>query len=244
MSKAMNNNLDLRQEALIENPTPRVPICLVLDCSPSMSGEVRYGSAIEQTNPRPIDELNQGVKQFLTDLKRDDTRYSAEVAIVAFSGSAETILDFDSMERVEIPQIPITSGHGGTSIGNAINQALSLLERRKEEYKKAGVDYYQPWLVIMTDGHPTDHSHLDITPKICGLVKQKRLTIFPVGIGNGADMSVLNLLSPNRPALKLRGLRFREFFQWLGKSVTAVSQSTPGESIKLPLESIKEWGTL
>ena len=44
----MNNNMLLRMEDLVNNPTPRVPVCLCLDVSGSMSGSA-------------IDELNQGV---------------------------------------------------------------------------------------------------------------------------------------------------------------------------------------
>ena len=36
----------------------------------------------------------------------------------------------------------------------AVMQALKLLETRKKEYVDAGVDYYQPWMVIMSDGQP------------------------------------------------------------------------------------------
>ena len=39
-------------------------------------------------------------------------------------------------------------------MGEAINLALDMLESRKSEYSDSGVDYYQPWLVVMTDGQP------------------------------------------------------------------------------------------
>lgn len=68
----MANDLVLRKSDLVQNPTARVPICLVLDRSPSMSGDLDYGSAVEQTNPRPIDELNDGVRRFINALKEDE----------------------------------------------------------------------------------------------------------------------------------------------------------------------------
>ena len=80
------------------------------------------------------------------------------------------------------------------------------------------------------------------------LVNQRKLTVFPIGIGAEADMDVLAQFSPKRPPLKLRGLKFREFFAWLSKSVSKTSQSTPGESVKLDTESIFDvvggWSTL
>ena len=57
-------------------------------------------------------------------------------------------------------------------------------------------------------------------------------------------MGVLAQFSPKRPPLKLQGLKFREFFAWLSKSVSKTSQSTPGESVKLDVDGIKGWGEL
>ncbi len=41
-------------------------------------------------------------------------------------------------------------------MGAGVEQALNILEKRKAEYSSKGVDYYQPWMVLMTDGYPTD----------------------------------------------------------------------------------------
>ena len=131
-------------------------------------------------------------------------------------------------------------------MGEAVNIGLDLLEKRKEEYKDKGVDYYQPWLVLMTDGGPNgDNEELSrAIRRTVDLVNQKKLTVFPIGIGEEADMNVLAEFSPKRSPLKLQGLKFREFFAWLSKSVSKTSQSTPGETIKLDLEGIKGWGDL
>ena len=126
-------------------------------------------------------------------------------------------------------------------MGEAVMTALDLLENRKEEYRNAGVDYYQPWMVLMTDGIPTD----DITEasyRIGSLVENRKLTVFPIGIGD-ADMEVLAKLGGGRKPLKLQGLRFAEFFTWLSRSVTRVSQSIPGEKVQLP-EGLESWAEL
>lgn len=226
----MNNNMLLRMEDLVNNPTPRVPVCLCLDVSGSMSEE-------------PIDELNQGVKLFYDAIKDDEVAlYSAEVCIVTFGGSgASCIVDFASLELQ--PQPPHLSASGMTPMGEAVNLALDLLEKRKEEYKDKGVDYYQPWLVLMTDGEPNGNSRELQTAieRTCSMVNSKKLTVFPIGIGSDADMGTLAMFSPNRTPLKLQGLKFKEFFEWLSKSVSQTSQSTPGENVKLDVEGIKNW---
>ena len=228
----MNNNLLVRLEGLVNNPTARVPVCLCLDTSGSMGG-------------MPIDELNEGVRLFYEAIREDETAlYSAEVSIVTFGGNAQCIADFASLEVQ--PNAPMLTANGMTPMGEAVNMSLDLLEQRKDEYKDRGVDYYQPWLVLMTDGAPNGESS-ELSRAInrtVDLVNQKKLTVFPIGIGPDADMDVLAQFSPKRPPLKLQGLRFREFFAWLSKSVSKTSQSTPGESVKLDVEGIKGWGEL
>ena len=228
----MSNEI-LRREDLVNNPTARVPVCLCLDISGSMQG-------------KPIDELNKGVRLFYDTIKDDEVAaYSAEISIVTFGGTkAEYMADFASLQLQ--PNPPVLFASGLTPMGEAVNMGLDLLERRKEEYKDAGVDYFQPWLVLMTDGIPNGKPE-ELTRAInrtVELVNSKKLTVFPIGIGKEADMNILSQFSPKRSPLRLQGLKFKEFFQWLSKSVSQTSQSIPGESIKLDLEGIKGWAEL
>ena len=228
----MDNNLLLRKEDLINNPTARVPVCLCLDTSGSMDGI-------------PIKELNEGVSLFYKEIREDETAlYSAEVSVVTFGGIAQCITDFASL-KLE-PNAPILSANGLTPMGEAVNMALDLLEQRKQDYKDSGVDYYQPWLVLMTDGAPNGDSRelSQAISRTVELVNKKKLTVFPIGIGPDADMNVLAQFSPKRPPLKLQGLKFREFFAWLSRSVSKTSQSMPSESVKLDIDGIKGWGEL
>lgn len=254
----MNNNLLLRIEDLVNNPTPRVPICLCLDTSGSMGaveGEcVDTGRTIYEDGrtwnivtggTSRIDELQKGVEAFYQAIREDEMAvYSAEICIVTFDSKASCVVDFANIERQE--EIPTLCPTGDTAMGEGVNLALDLLERRKQEYKDKGVDYYQPWLVLMTDGEPNGDQN-ELTRAInrtADMVNDKKLTVFPIGIGNEVDMNTLNKFSPKRPALKLQGLKFEEFFTWLSKSVSKTSQSTPGETVKLDLEGIKGWGEL
>lgn len=222
--------LTIREEDLINNPTPRVPVCLVLDCSGSMSGD-------------PIEELRIGVGKFIKEVADNEyAKDSAEICVVTFGGHVECLLDFENVER-QSQNIPLLSASGGTPMDQAVNMALDKLQERKQEYKDNGVEYYQPWMVLMTDGQPTENISTS-TMRTQELVNGDKLTVFPLGIGDQADMDELERYSPKRPPLKLKGLSFSEFFEWLSQSVEKVSQSIPGDKINLDIDGIKEWATL
>lgn len=254
----MDKNMFLRVQDLVENPTPRVPICLCLDTSYSMgavegdcvpTGETVFEDGREWTivtgGVSRIDELKKGVELFYNAIRDDEMAvYSAEICIVTFDDVARCIVDFANIERQgEIPELVV---HGDTAMGEGVNLALDLLERRKQEYKDKGVDYYQPWLVLMTDGAPNGSKteYARAVKRTTEMINSKKLTVFPIAIGDESDLTALNDFSPKRPALKLQGLKFGEFFSWLSKSVSKTSQSTPGETVKLDVEGIKGWAEL
>lgn len=134
-----DGRLNIRKKELIDNPQTRVAVALVLDSSASMEGE-------------PISRLNNGVRLFLDAVKKDNVaRYSAEICMVTFGGIAELYQDFTSVDNINFYDL---EADGATPMEDAVLLALDALERRKQEYKDCGVEYYQPWMVIMTDGHP------------------------------------------------------------------------------------------
>lgn len=254
----MNNNTLLRIEDLVNNPTPRVPICLCLDTSGSMgavngdcvpTGETVFEDGrtwnIVTGGTSRIDELQKGVELFYDAIKDDEIAvYSAEICIVTFNSKAECIMDFANIERQN--DMPKLCAFGDTAMGEGVNLSLDLLEKRKQEYKDKGVDYYQPWLVLMTDGVPNGSSYemSRAVERTVEMVNGRKLTVFPIAIGDESDISALAKFSPTRSPLKLQGLKFCEFFAWLSQSVSKTSQSTPGETIKLDLDGIKGWAEL
>ena len=219
---------DISIDDLVENPTTRVPVALVLDTSGSMEGE-------------PIRELNEGYRTFIKELEEDEmARASAEVCVITFGGTVKLIQDFVGVDRID-KNVVFEAG-GETPMGSAVLLALEKLENRKKLYREAGIDYHQPWMVLMTDGKPTD-SIQEASEKTQELLENRKLVVFPVGIGPYADMETLKkFTTQNRPPLRLKGLKFREFFLWLSKSISSVSRSTPGANIKLA--DISGWAEL
>lgn len=218
-----------REKELFNNPMSRIPICLVLDTSGSMQEH------------NAIAELNQGVNLFMNAIKNDKiAKYAADLAIVTFGGKPQIILDFGSIKN---QTIPVLTAYGTTPMDEAVTLALDLLDSREKEFGLAGVDYYQPWMVLMTDGRP-DYIPAISSQRTADLAKKKKLTIFSIGIGAGADMDTLRMFSPAQQPLRLQGLKFQDFFQWLSASISRVSQSMPGDTTEIDVSKISDWATL
>ena len=216
----MSENLNLRMRDLVDNPSTRLPVCLCLDTSYSMEGE-------------KIQELKKGVDYFFQAIKDDEiARDSVEVCIVIFNSEASVELDFAGIDRQQIPDLNVD---GATSMGEGVHLALDALNRRKKEYSDMGVDYYQPWLVLMTDGCPTDNVETSIS-RLGKLINNKKCTIFPIAIGEDADIGILKKFACNKmPVLNVSSPQhFKEFFVWLSQSVSVASQSVPGDNVNLP----------
>lgn len=228
----MNDNQWINEtDDLVTNPSPRIPICLCLDVSGSMHGE-------------PIRALNEAIIQFYRDIDSDiQTASSCEIAVVTFDSNAELLEDF-SLVAVKETQ-PLVA-RGTTNMHDGVQLALNVLNQRKNDYKQNGIEYYQPWLILMSDGHPNaPHSLIELQNTTKDLETNKKLMILPVGIGNSADLDVLGDFSNKRPgSFLLKGLKFKEFFNFISKSMESVSRSRPDENVQLPIELIKEWSDL
>ncbi|QUS60050.1 VWA domain-containing protein [Synechocystis sp. PCC 7339] len=208
----------------MENQENRCPVVLVLDTSGSMQGA-------------PIRALNEGIKTFQQDVLRDtQAMLSVETAVVTFgNGGVQTVQDFVGIDRFSPP---ILEAGDLTPMGEAIELALDLVEDRKAVYKSHGIQYYRPWVFLITDGAPTDQ-WLNAAQRVQQAEAANRLLFFSVGV-QGADMAKLRQISNNPPVL-LNGLDFRDLFQWLSSSMKRVSGSKVGESIALPPVS---WGQI
>ena len=253
----VSDYLKIRREDLTDNPMPRVAICLCLDVSGSMntveSGDYQLTGKKGFKDGKEVifvtggitrfDELQEGVKRFYDEISQDEVaQFAAEICIVTFADKAECAIDFANIYRQEVPKLETGDN---TSMGEGVNLALDLLEKRKQEFKDAGNDYFQPWLVLMTDGNPNGNTSelrraMERTKK---MISEKKLTLFPIGIGEDANLDVLAEFTPKRNAIKLNGLKFKKFFEWLSKSVEETSKSSPGEKVHYNLKAISDWGS-
>lgn len=221
-----------------DNRDPRVACALLLDTSSSMSGA-------------PIAALNAGYDALREALAEDPlARKRTEIAVITFGGTAQLAAPFTEGRDLA----PMTfSATGGTPMGGALELGLDQLLARKQTYKDAGLEYFRPWLFVITDGAPTDTSQFTAAAaRVKQVEAQKGVTVFAVGVAD-ADRSTLAKLSDAREPLSLDGLKFIELFEWLSASMSVVSQSSPGVSDtqiaskeqeeQTPLPSPKGWAT-
>jgi len=198
-----------------ENPEPRCPCILVLDTSYSMDGA-------------PIRQLNEGIISFKEELINDALASKrVEVAIIQF-GPVRIVNDFISAGMFQPESLSTT---GNTPMGEAIIEAIDVLKKRKDQYRQNGIAFFRPWIFLITDGAPTDNRWLEAADIIKEGEKSKSFAFFAVGVQN-ADMEILSKISVRNP-LKLKGLKFRELFQWLSNSMRSVSRSNPGDEVPL-----------
>lgn len=246
----MNYSTSLELAEFADNPEPRCPVVLVLDTSGSMMG-------------KPIQELNEGLRAFSDVLKADRlASLRVEVAVVAFGGKVralnvhgtEPVVSQEDRKRAlairrvekEIPMDasqafvtvdyfvpPALDANGETPMGEAIRSSLALLNKRKEIYKQNGLDYFRPWMFVITDGKPTDKGWEAAARQVKEEERRKSVLFYAVGVEK-ADMQVLSQFSDQRTPLKLKGLAFNEMFQWLSKSLSVIAHSRPGEQSPLP----------
>jgi uncharacterized protein YegL len=193
------------------NPDPRIACALLLDTSSSMSGS-------------PISQLNLGFERFCQEIKDDDLACKrAEISVITFDSSARVVIPFTEARYLRPRHL---NANGTTAMGAAIDLALDELAAQKKAYRNAGLEYYRPWLFVLTDGAPTDtQAFASAAARLRDAESAKEVSVFAIGIGDGASMAKLAEISPLRIPTKLDGVKFPEFFHWLSASLSAASQS-------------------
>lgn len=205
------------------NRQPRCPCVLVLDTSGSMAGQ-------------PMDRLNEALAKLSADLSTDSLAMKrVEVAIVGFPPVA-TLHEFRTPDLFHPPTL---NAQGTTPLGEAVHHALALVRERKAYYRSVHIDWYRPWVFLITDGAPDlGDDWRGAAAAVRDAEASNKLTFFAVGV-DGADMTVLQAFSSKRSPAKLAELNFRDMFVWLSQSLQAVANSNshsggdPGEKVKL-----------
>lgn len=213
-------------DTVIHPGEPHVATVLLIDTSGSMSGP-------------SIREINEGLKLFKNEVLNDNlARKRVDLAVVTFGGSNEVnvISPFGPIENFDPP---ILVAHGGTPLGKGILKAIELVEERKREYKSKGIDYYRPWIFMMTDGAPTDMTPGDpmwanVVDNVHTGEKNAKFSFFAVAVEHAAMGILQQIAPPTRHPVKLKEGQFKTMFAWLSKSASSIANSGIGAQTQLP----------
>ena len=210
------------------NKDQKCPVVLLLDTSGSMNGQ-------------PIEELNKAIIKLKDDILEDALLSNRlEVGIVAFDDDArvERGIDLNTPET----QLPTLSIGGVTNLVAGMEKAIELVEDRKTFYKANGEQYYRPFIVLFTDGAPTNSAEeieaLDL--KIQMMSDNKKFVFLPFGV-EGADMQLLAKLAAQTAderlqnkakAYKMKDVtKFSQVFAFVSASISGAMQQTSGATV-------------
>ena len=205
---------------MLVNGDPRALICFCIDVSQSMEewwvekGGVRRtsgsgysdGHDVQFFDPRDvlpgyehymkIDKLNEVLGSLLRDLKMDqDINKKVAISIVVYSRFSRVIYNFLDCAYLDIDSCKCKVEDAQTAMGEGLRVALQQIDDMTEELRYVDKDAYVPMLIFMTDGTPTDDPSREFT-MVRRRVEAGSLHVFPLGIGDGADMSRLQDLFP------------------------------------------------
>lgn len=197
---------------------PHMALVLLLDTSASMGVKFNNGET-------PIKQLNLAVNRFKEEVCEDKlTRSILDIAIVEFNTDYHPVQPFVPIEQMKPVNLVAT---GTTNMAPAVEEALRMIDERVRFYKRT-TEPYKPWIVMISDGYSSGVE--DVAAKVQQLIAADKLQFWSLGV-EGYDSKLLHMFSER--VMKLNGYDFHGFFDWMNKSMRAISVSSPGENPRL-----------
>ena len=215
------------------NKDQKCPVVLLLDTSGSMAG-------------MPIEELNKALIQIKEDILNDTMLSNRlELGIVAFDTDArvERPIDLISLDT----DLPILNIGGFTNLVAGMNKAIELVTDRKNFYKSNGEQYYRPFIVLFTDGAPTNTPEEieELDQNIQKLSDEKRFIFIPFCVGiDEESQKMLARLTAQTDDTRLKNTgtvymlkdvsKFTEVFQFVSASISGIMEKGGTQTVQLP----------
>lgn len=216
----------LEQTFLDEENGKKVLLVYLVDTSASMRANNNIGL------------LCEGLHTLKRELMADETaRYAVEIAIFAYGNN--TVIPITdgivSPDEFDPPQL-VTKGN--TPMGQAYMMALEFIQRWRRQCSERRIEYFRPWMINTTDGHPTDDYHE--AAQALTKAEDNRDVVSWVVATQGANIQILKQLSVRRPVLYLRNLDYQSLFLWLSASLSTIGNSDRDgkKTIYLPVEVV------
>lgn len=196
----------------------KLPVCLILDTSGSMSEELRSSRGMVAK----IDELNNNIDSLLFTIRNDsNARIMSDICMIACGGEQPRVLNgYTSVDKIQFNHV---NPSGRTPLGASVDLALDLLSKRREYYRNNGIEHYKPILMIMSDGQPTEFENVvySAAQRCTNAVNNEGLKVLPIGIGRTARLDILDMFSPKVKAKCIDNMDvFVQLFEMLSRSMS------------------------
>lgn len=220
---------------LIFNTSPRIPVCICLDLSEDLKNNCFF----------PNEELmEKELNQFINDIgQNSNINDSVELCIVEIDTEPKVLRNFITVEEPEKIKIEYK---GSRDINSSILKGYETLKERVELYKENGIEYYNPWMIVISGGKSQKNSNLEIRNTIIELEKNNEMHIVPVYIGEDyeEDEELRNELSSlsgvnNTAIVKLA--KFGSLFNWINKNISIPNSVC---TIELDYADLTEWSDI
>jgi len=211
----------------VENPEPRCPCVVIVD---------------RKRHDANAPEVTRALEIFYDVVTKDPVaRLRAEIAVItsttlgALPGRrVQVASDFVTADEFQMPEIRSCCI---CSLSAGLNEALDMVEERKRIYQANGIAYFRPVIMLITyagDDLDGRQDRREISRRIREAEEDRHAAVFGFGV-RGANMrSLTEIMSPRRPPKMLSEADIGGIFTWLANSVSSISQSQPGERIRLP----------
>lgn len=198
---------------------PHLACCLLVDVSSSMG------------NNGKIDQLNSALAQFKDQVCTDNlSKKRVEVCVISFGTTVKIESSFVNVQDFVAPKL---TAYGMTAMGEGIRYALEVVHKRCHEYHQLGIECYKPFVMMITDGIPTD----DVSG-VKALIDAREnegsfghLRFHAFGV-EGADTDLLYSLT-NR-VMAVKNNNFASAFNWASKTMKTISHSHLSDKTAYP----------
>lgn len=211
MQKVEGENANSGGTDLTYLSEPHVACCILVDTSGSMAGE-------------KIKELNEALRDFRAVVCEDPvSARRVDVCVIEFNTDVRIVTPFCPIQQFNAPTL---NSSGGTSMGMGIRYAMEAVHSQVSKYHAAGVECFKPFVLMITDGYPTDDvigvEQLIAAREAEGRYGHLRFHAFGV---QGADMDLLARLTKRVMAIDKNA--FSDIFNWASRSMQVISHSRP-----------------
>lgn len=226
------------KEEEMDNTSTRIPVVICVDASGSMNWT-------DDQEISRIERVKKGIDVFYNEIRNNPNALkSVSLCVVGYSDVAFIVREFNDIKPNDKGSQLKLARNGKGDIGVGALESIRILEERKEFYRYNDINYKQPFLVLMSDGHSTAATEeiaaanlIKGQARALELEGNNKLTVLPVYVGKNYEtdkraIKELGGFSKVNRAIDIEKGGFFSFFRMLGRSVSASSTGS-NSSIKV-----------